>query len=248
MTTVASESVMRYNEDQLARYKKLKGTPVKVADETILDMWSVLKVATLSHVKGYSLEQTIRVKLHPLKGEDVTAMVVANADILASYHDRCLAKYGPTGINSIVDPELRKRLFDKFKGKCAYCGNDLVMYSEGDEKQMEFEHIVPKALGGTDDESNLNPTCVCCNREKGVLNLEAYRWVKTLSKHFDVPVTDAFAKAFVFKEYDKALDIKPIHFHYEKVEMINTAIEKLVRNNNPAVRSLIGIIKEDYSL
>jgi 5-methylcytosine-specific restriction endonuclease McrA len=32
---------------------------------------------------------------------------------------------------------------------------------------LEVDHIVPKSLGGTDDESNLVTSCLRCNRGKG---------------------------------------------------------------------------------
>ena len=50
--------------------------------------------------------------------------------------------------------EVREYLLEKHKRKCAYCG-------KGDVK-FEVEHIVPKALGGTNRIGNLTLACHSC--------------------------------------------------------------------------------------
>ena len=55
--------------------------------------------------------------------------------------------------------EVREYLLEKHKRKCAYCG-------KGDVK-FEVEHIVPKALGGTNRIGNLTLACHSCNSKKG---------------------------------------------------------------------------------
>ena len=35
------------------------------------------------------------------------------------------------------------------------------------EHELEFDHIIPRALGGTSEEHNIRLTCLKCNRKKG---------------------------------------------------------------------------------
>ncbi len=62
----------------------------------------------------------------------------------------------------------RKFIYFKYKGRCAYCGTELV---EG----WQIDHIVPKSRGGTNDIINLNPSCRACNNYKGGATLEEFR-------------------------------------------------------------------------
>ena|SRR3990167_5208599 len=63
--------------------------------------------------------------------------------------------------------EIRQLIFDKYNGKCAYCGIEL--------KAMDIDHIKPKAYGGTDELTNLNPACKHCNNYKCNWDLESFR-------------------------------------------------------------------------
>lgn len=45
--------------------------------------------------------------------------------------------------------------------KCAECGS---------EYGIEIHHIVPKVLGGTDEQSNLEPLCSSCHKKKHLEN------------------------------------------------------------------------------
>lgn len=72
--------------------------------------------------------------------------------------------------------EKRFRVFDKFGGKCAYCGCVI------DIKKFHVDHIKPMMRGmginadrGTDTEDNMNPSCHSCNIDKGTLSLEDWR-------------------------------------------------------------------------
>jgi hypothetical protein len=44
---------------------------------------------------------------------------------------------------------------------CQECGEPLR------EQEMEFDHRIPRSLGGTSDEHNIRVTCLKCNRKKG---------------------------------------------------------------------------------
>lgn len=78
----------------------------------------------------------------------------------------------------------RQKIYDKCSGHCAYCGKEITI------KQMQVDHIVPKfntwkdneqfaklikKERGTDDYSNLNPSCARCNKWKSTFSIEQFR-------------------------------------------------------------------------
>ncbi|MBL8191805.1 MAG: HNH endonuclease [Acidobacteria bacterium] len=58
---------------------------------------------------------------------------------------------------------IRQRVREAFDDRCAYCLSSQ-RYSNS---KLEVEHIIPKALDGSDDESNLCLSCRLCNSFKG---------------------------------------------------------------------------------
>jgi 5-methylcytosine-specific restriction endonuclease McrA len=62
-----------------------------------------------------------------------------------------------------LTPTLRERLAGQQNWRCCYCG----IRMEGGPSEPTFEHIVPRARGGTDDESNLVIACRRCNSNRG---------------------------------------------------------------------------------
>ena len=78
--------------------------------------------------------------------------------------------------------ELRKKVYDKYGGHCAYCGKKIAL------EDMQMDHIKPRwhnvtqneldGLGidkGTDDIENLYPSCRRCNFRKGTMDIEQFR-------------------------------------------------------------------------
>jgi 5-methylcytosine-specific restriction endonuclease McrA len=69
----------------------------------------------------------------------------------------------------------RELIHQKYKGKCAYCGKDITV------KNMQIDHVIPKYHGGTNEETNLMPTCRRCNHYKRAWDLESFRdMIRTL--------------------------------------------------------------------
>jgi uncharacterized protein (TIGR02646 family) len=56
----------------------------------------------------------------------------------------------------------RFRLAEAQNWRCCYCGDRV------DESQTTTEHIVPAALGGTNDWENLAMACFPCNQKNGI--------------------------------------------------------------------------------
>jgi len=63
----------------------------------------------------------------------------------------------------------RQRVYEKFGGRCAYCGQPITY------KEMQVEHMKPLARGGVDSEENYMPACRICNYYKHTLTLEEFR-------------------------------------------------------------------------
>ena len=67
-----------------------------------------------------------------------------------------------------IQIETKEKVFNKYKGKCAYCGTDLVA-------GWQIDHINPKVDGGDNEFKNLNPSCRACNNYKSGNKIEIFR-------------------------------------------------------------------------
>src|SRR5688572_16588646 len=63
----------------------------------------------------------------------------------------------------------RDKIFLIYKGRCAICGNFL-------EDGWEADHIIPWSLDGKTIVANGQPTCITCNRKKGISIMELRKW------------------------------------------------------------------------
>jgi len=85
-------------------------------------------------------------------------------------------------MGSKIKPETRLNVFNKYNGKCAYCGTII------DIKKMHIDHIEPKYRGwnneelskykkikGLDKLENFNPSCVSCNCSKNTFTIEKWK-------------------------------------------------------------------------
>ena len=64
---------------------------------------------------------------------------------------------------SPLPPKLRFDVLRRDKYVCQYCG------ACGPKVELEIDHIIPVARGGTDDMENLKTACFDCNKGKGVV-------------------------------------------------------------------------------
>jgi 5-methylcytosine-specific restriction endonuclease McrA len=83
-----------------------------------------------------------------------------------------------------MNKKIREEVYSKCSGHCAYCGKEITY------KEMWVDHIEPhwhtlteseaKRSGikkGSHDISNLNPSCIRCNKWKSTHSLESFRKV-----------------------------------------------------------------------
>lgn len=57
-----------------------------------------------------------------------------------------------------IPRELRLEVWERDGGRCVDCGGDF---------ELQFDHVIPLALGGATSAENLQLMCATCNREKG---------------------------------------------------------------------------------
>lgn len=62
------------------------------------------------------------------------------------------------GRRESIPREVRRAVFERDGGKCAQCGSNF---------DLQYDHVIPVALGGATTVKNLQLLCGDCNREKG---------------------------------------------------------------------------------
>jgi hypothetical protein len=127
-----------------------KTTPQKITQIGSLDYWVF---ADKWYTSGKDLEADEVLAL--LKSSQLrTRQSIERAKSLSSArNDPAEAKRGqiPSG--------LRLLIWAKYEGTCADCGAT---------SELQFDHIIPVALGGATSEENLQILCGSCNRSKGI--------------------------------------------------------------------------------
>lgn len=62
---------------------------------------------------------------------------------------------------SKISKEKRAKVYNKYNGRCAYCGCKLT------KNNKTVDHWVPISGGGDNNIDNLYPCCLQCNKDKG---------------------------------------------------------------------------------
>lgn len=113
-----------------------------------------------------------------------------------------------------IPKEVRKKVFDKCDGHCAYCGCEI------SEKGFHIDHLYCirnyeyKKGFDVHSEENLMPSCVSCNKYKATMDLETFR--EQLRKipgrlKRDSSTYNLALRFGMIKENEK-----PIKFYFEK--------------------------------
>lgn len=66
-----------------------------------------------------------------------------------------------TELSTAMVSRRRREIFTKSAGKCHYCADPLTL-----DGKWHIEHMMPRAMGGSDDTINLVAACVTCNLRK----------------------------------------------------------------------------------
>lgn len=105
----------------------------------------------------------------------------------------------------------REAVYAKYDGHCAYCGRAIEI------KDMQVDHFKPQRAGnaedaGTDDISNLMPSCRMCNHYKRANSLETFR-------RYIAEIPRKLRENYIYKVgvvYGNVIEHeKPITFYFE---------------------------------
>ena len=108
----------------------------------------------------------------------------------------------------------REAVYAKYDGHCAYCGRAT------DIKDMQVDHFKPQRAwnaedSGTDDISNLMPSCRMCNHYKRANSLETFR-------SYIAEIPRKLRENYIYKvgvAYGNVVEHeKPITFYFEQME------------------------------
>jgi hypothetical protein len=64
----------------------------------------------------------------------------------------------PSSSRAPISDEVKVFVWNRDAGRCVRCGS---------KQRLEFDHVIPVALGGANTARNLQLLCVSCNRSKG---------------------------------------------------------------------------------
>lgn len=74
-----------------------------------------------------------------------------------------------------ISPRIKQGVWDKTKGRCWYCGDEVKPSSDYYRTRQNIDHMTPYSRGGSNGLENLVLACCPCNAEKGAMTLEQYR-------------------------------------------------------------------------
>ena len=102
----------------------------------------------------------------------------------------------------------RREVYEKFNGKCAYCGKNI----EFDD--MTLDHVHPHSKGGTKTIENIYPCCHLCNVQKGSKSVEEFR--KYLEEDVYACLDDNSFWRILLRYRGVYKRKRPIQFFFEK--------------------------------
>ena len=106
-----------------------------------------------------------------------------------------------------IPKDVRKQVYEKCNGHCAYCGCKL------DYNDMQVDHVISVCGNGDNNIDNLLPSCRMCNFYKGIADIEYFRKrLETLHERLQKPFIYRLALKYglITEHKDK------IVFYFEK--------------------------------
>ena len=94
-----------------------------------------------------------------------------------------------------------KTIYVSNSGECFYCGRK---FTTPNDPELTIDHVIPKSLGGSNDDGNLVPCCIKCNQEKN--SYLPSEWIKRI----EFKIKDVQKKIKIRKKMIKTLRLLEI--------------------------------------
>lgn len=109
-----------------------------------------------------------------------------------------------------IPQKIRKQVYEKYGGHCAYCGCEL------EYKDMQVDHVASVYWNnGGNEIDNLMPACRMCNFYKSTFTLDKFRErLQSLTERLDRDFTYRLAKKYGIITERK----EPVVFYFERLE------------------------------
>lgn len=85
-----------------------------------------------------------------------------------------------------ITRKVRAAVWQRYDGRCGYCGHPVALRSENYMERMCVDHVVPVFAGGVTELDNLMPACHPCNYAKGSMDLERFRYARLIKREASV--------------------------------------------------------------
>jgi hypothetical protein len=150
LNTGAGKLKRHVSKDQLRQLRQAQETePVLLWDTGISKYWWFKKVVYQDD--------------HGMDAEQVYALLVTKEQARNRQIERAQAvvAQGPSDTErqrGHISAEVRNYVFQRDGGRCVTCQSSA---------ELQFDHIIPVALGGSSEPENLQVLCGPCNRRKG---------------------------------------------------------------------------------
>ncbi len=115
-----------------------------------------------------------------------------------------------------LNKKQRQELFEKYDGKCSYCGCELKKGWHADHLKPVIRNPLTKRMDASfnDNYENLMPACPSCNIHKHSLSLKNFRWL--IANHIVALNRDYIAYKFAKKFGLVEETGKEVEFYFEK--------------------------------
>jgi 5-methylcytosine-specific restriction endonuclease McrA len=120
-----------------------------------------------------------------------------------------------------VSSNKRLLVWLKTKGRCSYCGIDLLVAAEG-KNTFCIDHLVPLSVGGRNNIENLAPSCRSCNSVKGTKTLEEfrfYKWQKQIEKEYGARFTQKQEEALKKMGFEFSMPLYVFWFEKQDIKI-----------------------------
>ncbi|OFZ47172.1 MAG: hypothetical protein A2381_14350 [Bdellovibrionales bacterium RIFOXYB1_FULL_37_110] len=176
-SSLFKDAKINSKEKQLEIFAEIKNTTKQACEEKIFELkreYGVLKTPGKTIIKKTSqhssrvhvnLSSETLLKLEKIKNltkeQDLDKIISLMADsyIKQKIEVKCEHKKTPIKNSRYIPRKVKEIVYKRANGECENCQST---------HRLEYEHIVPFAMGGTNDVSNISLFCSNCNKRKAI--------------------------------------------------------------------------------